>query len=40
MTDQFANLKSLDLDAIRPIFDELAGHRQDARRCCPNDHYG
>jgi hypothetical protein len=32
MADQFANLKTLDLDAIRPVFDELADHQQDARR--------
>lgn len=30
--DILANLKSLDLDGIKPVFDELAGHEKDAAR--------
>ena len=32
MPDPFCNLKSLDLDGIKPVFDELAGHEVDAGR--------
>ena len=31
-TDWTAGLRSLDLDGIRPVFDELAGHENDAAR--------
>jgi hypothetical protein len=30
MSDPFANLKSFDLDGIRPVFDELAGESKNA----------
>jgi hypothetical protein len=32
MADLLDNLKCLDLDGIRPVFDELAGHEADAGR--------
>jgi hypothetical protein len=32
MPDQFCNLKSLNLDGLRPLFDELAGLEKDAAR--------
>jgi hypothetical protein len=32
MPDQFDNLQSLDLDTLRPVFDQLAGHEADASR--------
>ena len=32
MTNPYDNLRSIDLDGIRPVFDELAGHEADAGR--------
>jgi hypothetical protein len=35
--DPFANLQSLDLDGLRPVFDELAGYEKDAGRRLVDD---